>query len=81
MSSDPIERAAERIGECCDLENSKIAKIIRDELFPVVKREDVEHNAFYWTLFAGIWTIEVGYEIQHGSGLCDEIRGPVPFPE
>ena len=57
-----------------------IAEIIRRHLFPSVKPSELEHNAFYWTLFDGCWTIEVGYEIER-SNPCDEIRGPIPYPE
>ena len=65
-------------GNCEEIPH--LCEIIRRHLFPSVKPSELEHNAFYWTLFDGCWTIEVGYEIER-SNPCDEIRGPIPYPE
>jgi hypothetical protein len=93
----PIENAAELIQDRIMPNRwptvAEIAQIIRDELFPPVKPEDVTPGLWYWVRRRPYdWCIAQCWLHDLGSGRDElsfrthpasqhEIRGPIPMPE
>lgn len=84
--SNPIENAANRIAFICNAglphnaAEKAVELIIREELFPVVKHEDVQDEQFYAYESCGRQFVDTGDIVKFIGSDAHNIRGPIPMP-